>query len=399
MPRSAGTAIFGWDAGGAHLKACRLPGPQPARPGPEGTAETVDAHQWACPLWQGQPRLTQALAAAAERWSDLRAPGSLHALTMSGEMVDAFADRQAGVQAIASQFEQTLAPARVQVYAGDAGWLQPAAAGAHWRAVASANWLALAQHAALASPVAGAGLLIDIGSTTSDLIAFAEGRVLTQARSDAERLASGELVYQGVVRTPLCALGPAVHWRGRDWPLVNEFFATTADVHRLCGGLDPAHDMQPAADQGAKDLPATRQRLARMLGLDAHEASAQDWLALAETWRQRQLGDLAAALQGALALHGLQARPGQPLRVLTAGCGAFLVPPLLDRVAQALAWPRGVFSERPYAATFAGLTSGRPHHVTDRPADNEVCGAAWGQAVQVAAPAAAVAALLAREVG
>jgi probable H4MPT-linked C1 transfer pathway protein len=302
---------------------------------------------------------------------------------MSGEMVDAFADRQAGVQTIARHFEQALSPARVQVYAGDAGWLPPAAAGAHWRSVASANWLALARHAAVASPLGSAGLVLDIGSTTSDLIAFADGCVLTQARSDADRLASGELVYQGVVRTPLCALGPAVHWRGRDWPLVNEFFATTADVHRLCGGLDPAHDLQPAADQGAKDLPSTRQRLARMLGLDAHEASAQAWLALAEAWRQRQLDDLAAALQRVLARHGLQARPGRPLRVLTAGCGAFLVPPLLDGAARALGWPRAAFSEGPYAAL---LQTNRPN-------------GAWDQAIQVAAPAAAVAALLAREVG
>ena len=50
---------------------------------------------------------------------------------------------------------------------------------------------------------------------------------------------------------------------------MNEWFATTADVYRLLGELDPAHDQQPAADNGDKDLPATRRRLARMIGRDA----------------------------------------------------------------------------------------------------------------------------------
>lgn len=381
MQPETGAALFGWDAGGAHLKACRLQGGQ-----------VQDAAQWACPLWQGLPRLEEALRAAAGRWPGLRSEHSLHALTMSGEMVDAFADRAAGVQAIARSFEAALAPARCRVYAGDEGWLAPAQAGARWAAVASANWLAMAQQAALRahddSGPEAAGLVLDIGSTTSDLIAFAGGRVLSSSRSDAQRLASGELVYQGVVRTPLCALGPAVPWRGRDWPLVNEFFATTADVHRLCGTLDPAHDLQPAADQGAKDPPATRQRLARMLGLDAFEAEPQDWLALAQAFRERQLRDLADALQRVLALHGLA---GRPLQVLAAGCGAFLVPPLLDRVAAAMQLPRQVFKDSPYAQAAVGVRG-------TGQAGEPACQAALAQAVQVAAPAAACAALLAREI-
>ena len=33
--------------------------------------------------------------------------------------------------------------------------------------------------------------------------------------------------------------------RGRTLNVMNEFFATTADVYRLTGELDPAHDQQP----------------------------------------------------------------------------------------------------------------------------------------------------------
>ena len=72
-----------------------------------------------------------------------------------------------------------------------------------WSAIASANWRASAGWAARRMP---AGMLVDIGSTTTDLIAFRAGRVASDSRTDADRLATGELVYHGVVRTPLCAL-------------------------------------------------------------------------------------------------------------------------------------------------------------------------------------------------
>ena len=129
--------------------------------------------------------------------------------------------------------------------------LEQGLARAHaWQAVASANWLATASHTATALPNTR-GVLVDIGSTTTDLIAFSAGRVRHAGCTDADRLATGELVYQGVVRTPLCALGPRIGWRAQTFNVMTEFFATTADVYRLTGELPPEHDQQPAAPQRA----------------------------------------------------------------------------------------------------------------------------------------------------
>jgi len=346
--------VFGWDVGGAHLKLSR-----------SVAGQVQDVAQWPCPLWLGMDRLDAVLQAALDRWPQLHAPHTLHAVTMTGEMVDHFSHREAGVQGIATQLATALAPARLRLFAGDGGWCSPADAGRHWAAIASANWLATARHAALAG--AGAGVLVDIGSTTTDLIAFSGGRVLTAARSDAERLAGGELVYHGVVRTPLCALGPRIDWRGQPHNLMNEFFATTADVYRLTGELDPGHDMQPPADNAGKDLPATRQRLARMVGLDARDGSEADWLAMAQAWRERQLAEIASQLQRVLARHGL----GRGAQLVRAGCGAFLV----DGLATRCRLGPGVA----YADIAAAVNP-----------------AVWGWA-QVCAPCIAVAALLARE--
>ncbi len=304
--------VIGWDIGGAHVKAARWQ---------DGCI--VDAAQWPCPLWQGMDRLDAALALAATRWLDLAEQHQ--AVTMTGEMVDLFEHREEGVARIAARLAEVLPSPRF--FAGDADglgtWAKAAQAGAQWERIASANWLATARHAARTLP-AQEGLLLDIGSTTTDLIAFRRGHVLTESRSDAHRLATGELVYQGVVRTPLCALARRIAWKGEPHNVMNEFFATSADVYRLTGELDPAHDQHPSADHAPKDARHTRARLARMIGLDERDGSEAQWHAFAGAWRSAQLDELRGQLARVVARHDL----GQGAVLVAAGCGAFLAPEL-----------------------------------------------------------------------
>ncbi|MFM2120235.1 MAG: hypothetical protein RL722_1703 [Pseudomonadota bacterium] len=349
---------MGWDVGGAHLKAALL--------GPQG--ELLDVAQWPCPLWQGQDRLSAAIAQARARWPGvIEAPATRHGLTMTAEMVDLFPDRAAGVSALAAQLALELTGeagpplARLAWYAGPgagASWLASDQVAAHWRAIASANYLA---SASLAAAELGEGVLADVGSTTSDFISFRGGRVLqlgadgsesaaaaamaSTAGADASRLATGELVYQGVVRTPLIALAQRVPFGSQTVSVMNELFATTADVYRLTGELPPAHDQQPAADGGAKTILATQQRLARMIGRDAADGREADWLALARFWRSRQIAELAQGLQSVL----IAARLGPGVPLVAAGCGAFLVAelardldhPCLDFATEVLGLPAG----------------------------------------------------------
>jgi probable H4MPT-linked C1 transfer pathway protein len=324
--------LIGWDIGGAHVKACLL-----------RRGEVHDVAQWACPLWLGMDRLAPVLQAARERWPGLSA--AQHAVTMTGEMVDLFANREDGVRRIAAELVRALtapsaasaqgagAPAAagsVHFFAGDAGWCHAEDVPIHWESIASANWLATARHAALHF---GTGLLVDIGSTTTDLIVFKDARVLGHSRTDSQRLATGELVYQGVVRTPLCAIAQRISWRGTPHNVMNEFFASAADVYRLTGELNPAHDLVPSADNAAKDLPATRQRLARMIGMDQRDAAPAEWLAFARAWREAQVTELGGQLHRVVAAHGL----GHDAVLVSAGCGDFLVGDVLAHASAGLA--------------------------------------------------------------
>jgi probable H4MPT-linked C1 transfer pathway protein len=359
-------ALIGWDVGGAHVKASLL------LREPAGFA-LRDVAQWPCPLWQGLEPLRRVLEAAHARWP--QAAGAAHAVTMTGEMVDHFANREAGVATIAATLDAAFdGPVALFAAAGHAAgaappgafdWCPAADAAARWTRIASANWLATA---ALAAEVAGDALLVDIGSTTSDLIALRAGRVAAHAGDDAGRLASGELAYHGVVRTPLCALGPRIAFRGEPVNLMNEWFATSADVYRLTGELDPAHDQHPPADGAGKDAAATRQRLARMIGRDARDASDADWAEFAAALRTAQLAELRHNARRVIERAALP--DAAPL--VAAGCGDFLV----RRLADSLGRPCVDFAELALAGAAAEPTLER-----------------W---TQVAAPSVAVALLRAR---
>lgn len=263
--------IIGWDVGGAHLKAARLAA--------DGGVESVI--QVPCPLWQGLDHLHHAIAEARARVGE--APR--HAVTMTGEMVDLFANRAEGVARLAHTMREALGGA-VGFFGAESGFVDAAAAAAMPAQIASANWLA---SAAVVAATQDTALFIDIGSTTADLVPVRAGEVGAQGRDDAERLVTGELVYSGVVRTPVMALADRVPFAGEWVPLIPEYFATSADVHRLTGELPEGADQYPAADNGPKTVEASARRLARMLGRDLESAEPGAWRGLARWLSDAQL--------------------------------------------------------------------------------------------------------------
>lgn len=305
-------ATLGWDLGGAHVKAAYLDD--------RGSVDGV--LQWACPLWQGLDRLQLALDKVLERFGS--GPHG-HAVTMTGELVDLFEDRASGVRELLSVMTQRLPADRLGVYAGEAGFLQPDRAREACRQVASANWLASATLAAGALPQ---GILIDIGSTTTDLVAFKGQQVLAAGYDDQQRLRCQELVYTGVVRTPLMAVAKRAPFAGNWTPLMAEHFATTADIYRLTGELPEHADMLPSADNGEKSTAASARRLARMLGLDVDATDLQGWQRLAAFMAEQQLRSLADAAELVLSRAALV----NDAPLVGAGVGRFLVRRLARRM-------------------------------------------------------------------
>jgi probable H4MPT-linked C1 transfer pathway protein len=164
-------------------------------------------------------------------------------------------------------------------------------------------------------------LLIDIGSTTTDLIPFAGKQVLAEGISDHQRLVDQTLIYTGVVRTPLMAITEKVPFGGAWVYLMAEHFATTADIHRLNGDLPDGSDLLPSADNGEKSHAGSTRRLARMLGLDADATDRDGWGKVSGFIAERQLRQVLDACERLLSNPRLS--PCAPL--VGAGVGRFLV--------------------------------------------------------------------------
>lgn len=302
--------LTGLDLGGAHLKA--------AQATPEG--RVVAAVQVPCPLWQGLDRLREVLAEVTARLAPIGAAG----ITMTGELVDLFPDRASGVVALAGTVAESLPEARPLFWTTGQGFVPPEAVPPAALEIASANWLAAAT---LAARRVGTGLFVDLGSTTTDILVLAGGRAVPQGTTDRERLVAGELVYTGLTRSFAMALGGPVPFAGRLVPLMNEHFATSADIYRVFGTLPEAADQHPAADDGEKTVEGSVRRLARMIGADAGEASPEAWRRVAACLAERQLRQVEDALRLQLSRDLVPA--GAPL--VGAGCGRHLLPELARR--------------------------------------------------------------------
>ncbi len=303
------TAIIGWDVGGAHLKLARVE-----------SGEVREVRQIPCPLWLGIARLRQAIDEALRSL-----PGdAIHAVTMTGELADIFADRSSGVTAILGELRQLLA-GEIAVYGIDGAFLSPEETLAAPERAASANWHAMAR---VAAARCDEGLLVDVGSTTTDLVPLRAGAVIATGLSDAERLASGELAYQGVVRTPIMAVTRDVFFAGARVGLMAEYFATMADVYRLTGDLPEHADQHATADGRGKSVAESRARLARMIGRDAASAADLAWEALARLLAGRQLALLQDAAEQVLSRTLLASEAP----VLGAGVGRFVAEALAQRL-------------------------------------------------------------------
>ncbi|MDY8108105.1 hydantoinase/oxoprolinase family protein [Fulvimarina sp. 2208YS6-2-32] len=261
---------LGWDIGGAHLKAAL-----------SEDDRVLKVWQMVTPIWRDFESLQSAVDRIDEEAGDVVS----HVITMTGEVADVFPSRRTGVEQIARIMGERLS-GDIRLYGGEAGFLSLGDARSNVFDIASANWHASATITAQRIEEA---LFIDMGSTTTDLVPVSDGKVRAKGHTDRDRLVSGELVYQGYTRTALMAVAREVPFIGRSIPVMNEFFATMADVQRVIGNLEEIDDLHEAADGTDKSIEGSRRRIARMVGMDAADARDGAWEWLAHAFAEAQV--------------------------------------------------------------------------------------------------------------
>lgn len=298
---------LGLDIGGANIKAATA----------DGKASSVPF-----PLWKSPEELPAALQSLIARHNGV----DTLAVTMTGELADCFSTKAEGVEYILTAVHSAAAERRVLVWSTAGRFVAPPDAMADPFTVAAANWHALATWIGSCVPCR-TGLLIDIGSTTTDLIPLIDGRPCPSGLTDLSRLQHQELVYTGVRRTALAAVANQVPFRGESVVVSSELFATTLDIHLLLDNIP--EDL--ADTETANGRPATRaaavDRLVRMLCADRTEITEAEIFSLATNWAKAQLDQIVTATHAVL-----QRQKDSCETVFVSGSGEFLARRVVERL-------------------------------------------------------------------
>jgi len=325
------------DIGGANTKAAWLH---------EGALRTVSRP---FEVWRDRDALAAVLREVAGDVAP-RPPDAI-AITMTAELSDAFRTKREGVGFVLDAAQAALGDGALSVLTTTGDLVPVEAARARPWDVAAANWVATALAVAAVHPDA---LLVDVGSTTADVIPIAGGCVATAARDDLGRLLAGELVYTGALRTNLAAIAPRVPVRGGWCPVASELFAISGDVHVVLGHLPPEAYDCPTPDGRPATAAFARERIARLVCSDVEQLDAVEIDAIAAYLHGEQLQRLEEAARRVAG--GVPA--GAP--VVAVGAGAFLAREIAARLGRELAdgpWTASGGEVAPAAALAALLAA------------------------------------------
>lgn len=278
--------ILGLDIGGANTKAASSDG---------SYAESIYL-----PLWKNAP-LEKVLKRIAAR----QQPDAV-AVVITGELADCFSSKRDGLEKIMNAANCSFSCPVHFWGQGGFGWTDI-------MDVAAANWSASAK---LLAREVGDCLFMDMGSTTTDLIPIKEKPLA--AKTDFLRLARGELVYMGLLRTRLDSILPVARIRGDRVPLAPELFAIIADARLALGQIDMDQYTCDTADGMDKSRTSSLRRLARSVCADLEEIGDEGALAIARQACMEEERVLTAAMERQAKKHSLN-------RVAAAGIGEWLI--------------------------------------------------------------------------
>jgi probable H4MPT-linked C1 transfer pathway protein len=302
------SGFLGWDIGGANIKAAWLP----YASGAAGLAQTAS-----CPfeIWRGADQLQTVLQKMAAEIAP--EPPQAMALTMTAELADVFSTKREGVLFVLQSMRDAFPEYPCLVLSLSGEFVPAQAAQRTPLDFAASNWMATASYLSRQYPHC---LMLDVGSTTTDIIPILEGKVRSRGKTDLDRLVAGELVYTGLLRTHLASIVHAVPVGGQFCPVSSEYFAISGDVHLILGHIQPLDYDCPTPDGRPASLDAARARLARLVCADTEMLSQDAIDRMADYIYQQQLAQIGRALSQVLS----HLPTSGELPTVALGTGAFI---------------------------------------------------------------------------
>lgn len=303
MRNSSGvTGVIGWDIGGVNTKVARVQ---------DGRVLVALSHPYEIqrhPAALG-PLLTTLATQVGFTASDR------HAVTMTAELSQMFRTKRDGVAFVLDAVSSAFPSADIHVYSVDGRFLSPAVARCEPLAVAASNWAATARVVAATYPNA---ILIDIGTTSTDIIPIENGEVVAVGTTDPARLASGELVYSGALRTAVEAITTVVPLGDTTASVSAEAFALVGDVHVWRGDLSSDDYSVPTPDARPTSREFAGERIARIVCADREMLDDRAISAIADAVASAQVDVIARAITR------VRARQTRLHTAVVTGLGSFI---------------------------------------------------------------------------
>ncbi len=261
--------VLTFDIGGANTKKLVY----------DGGIKKSEVHYF--PVWKKKDKLTGFL-------SQLKEDADLVAITMTAELCDIFSSKEDGVRYLVSRCEEVFDK---PYYLSFEKGLLKAENIEDLRELAAANWTASLYYL---EEVFGEGILSDVGSTTTDIIPFSKGS-RRYGKTDLERLKKKQLLYTGVLRTPINTIVDEVPYEDGMISMSSEFFAITADLYNILK-LDIDYSCE-TPDGAGKSIDESMARVARLLCADIDGLDKKEILKICKYVHSRQVEKIGKALQ------------------------------------------------------------------------------------------------------
>jgi probable H4MPT-linked C1 transfer pathway protein len=292
--------IAGFDIGGANTDVAVVDFDE------SGNIVGVETDFVYLPMWTKKDELSGALTRLLRECVDeVEGVG----ISMTAELVDAYKTKKEGVIDISNKSFDTF---NVPVgFVGLEGIMELSEVMDNPMIVAAANWIATAP---LAAKIDQNCILLDIGSTTTDIIPIKNGKECAVGRSDLERLKTGELVYSGTLRTNVAALIEKIPMDGAVLRIASELFAITADIQMILGNINEEEYSCDTMDGAGKSIEKSMRRLSRVVCGDMDVLNPDEIKSMAEYIYSVQVSRISEAL--------LEVSEGNNLsKVVTTGLG------------------------------------------------------------------------------
>ena len=270
-------------------------------------------------LWQNPSQLSKTLQQQLQKFE----PFDRLAVTMTGELADCYRNKQHGVSEIVNAVQEGFAAKAPLFYQTTGRFADATDANTNYLLTAASNWHAMAAVAGQWSPEC---ILVDIGSTTTDIIPIASGVPIAKGQTDLTRLENCELLYTGVGRTNVAAVVNEISFNGKQVPIASEFFASIKDAYVVLG---LHHEDDPLDDNNADGRPSTRpfamHRLARVLCSDVGEIGEVALIDIAQQIAAEHKARIAKPISTVATTHNLST-------AIIAGSGTWLAREILESI-------------------------------------------------------------------